>query len=664
MLKFLKLTMNNFGCYKGTKEIDFGAQDGVTLLWGNNGFGKSTMLNALRYVMFGDIKGRHNVDISPKDMINWADNSSRSFSVSLEFSSDDTVYILTRKYGIIDLSRDPDNPRSYKSDPPSLWCNGSIFSQDKTQHILNSIMPKEVSRFFLFDGELLEEYERLLQEEDAIGRKIKTAIEEILGVPVLTNALADLDALAAQYDQVMTTASLADQASRDLGNAIARATNELETQKASLQEHKDNATRLNTELESLDAQRRRNDALSTLINEIDTQNGVVRDREGKISSYRAQIAENYSASAWKYSLHGVINELIEDNKRRTAEIDGKRNQHTVATHMLDELIKSKNNRVCSVCDKPITESEVTAIQAKIDQLQSQYPELKPEEQQEYRQLNGNLSRLTSALTNSEASAIEIIEESIMDCLTDIADAKQKISDWSQSIDDYAKDKAEIDNLLREYTTTQALLNNEQHCIQQMEDEISQKENDLAAMRRKLAGMSGNNAVLIKAQQDSAFSHKLRDLFNSGLDTYREYLKKQVERDATEIFIHLSNDPNYSKLVINDNYGLSIEHGTGRIVSVRSAGFEQIVALSLIGALHKNAPMQGPIVMDSPFGRIDSVHEANIFKYLPDMASQVMLFVYDTEINEEKAISSLGNRLVQQFELIRGGTFETNIGRKV
>jgi hypothetical protein len=39
----------------------------------------------------------------------------------------------------------------------------------------------------------------------------------------------------------------------------------------------------------------------------------------------------------------------------------------------------------------------------------------------------------------------------------------------------------------------------------------------------------------------------------------------------------------------------------------SAGSEQIVALSLIGALNRCATREGPVVMDTPFGRLDRRH---------------------------------------------------------
>ena len=45
MLKFTSMTVNNFGPYEGEQTIDFGDGDGVTLIWGDNGHGKTTLLN-------------------------------------------------------------------------------------------------------------------------------------------------------------------------------------------------------------------------------------------------------------------------------------------------------------------------------------------------------------------------------------------------------------------------------------------------------------------------------------------------------------------------------------------------------------------------------------------------------------------------------------------
>ena len=68
--------------------------------------------------------------------------------------------------------------------------------------------------------------------------------------------------------------------------------------------------------------------------------------------------------------------------------------------------------------------------------------------------------------------------------------------------------------------------------------------------------------------------------------------------------------------------------------MKSAGAAQIVALSLIDALSRTGRSSGPVVMDTPFARLDPDHRINILEYLPKTASQLILFVHRGEIDNE------------------------------
>jgi DNA sulfur modification protein DndD len=97
---------------------------------------------------------------------------------------------------------------------------------------------------------------------------------------------------------------------------------------------------------------------------------------------------------------------------------------------------------------------------------------------------------------------------------------------------------------------------------------------------------------------------------------------------------------YRGLEINQNYGLSIVDSSDRYVSLRSAGAEQVVALSLIDGLNRTGRAAGPIVMDTPFGRLDLRHRDNILAYLPTVASQFVLLVHSGEIRPETDLTAI------------------------
>ena len=85
-----------------------------------------------------------------------------------------------------------------------------------------------------------------------------------------------------------------------------------------------------------------------------------------------------------------------------------------------------------------------------------------------------------------------------------------------------------------------------------------------------------------------------------------------------------------------------------------------IALSLIGALHKNAPLRGPIIMDSPFGRLDPTHKKRIITALPSMSDQIILLAYTDEIDSQTAREVLGNSLKKEYRLTKHNSFYTEI----
>ena len=153
------------------------------------------------------------------------------------------------------------------------------------------------------------------------------------------------------------------------------------------------------------------------------------------------------------------------------------------------------------------------------------------------------------------------------------------------------------------------------------------------------------------QQRERILARARTVFEYAVDRYKAALRGRVQDSATELFRQMTTEKeDYASLAINDHYGLTIIHKDGRAEDGRSAGAEQVVALALMGALQANAPLRGPIVMDTPFGRLDPKHTANVVTALPSMAEQVVLFVQEGEIDRATVRELLGSHLLREYQL--------------
>jgi DNA sulfur modification protein DndD len=69
-------------------------------------------------------------------------------------------------------------------------------------------------------------------------------------------------------------------------------------------------------------------------------------------------------------------------------------------------------------------------------------------------------------------------------------------------------------------------------------------------------------------------------------------------------------------------------------------------------------------MDSPFGRLDEHHTRNVVRSLPKMADQVVVLVYDTELDRQVAIQQLDGRLRSELQLERVNARHTSIEERM
>src|ERR1035437_6956402 len=205
-MKLRTITMNNFMPYKGKTRIEFPLDEfrNVMLVIGDNMRGKTSLLNALRWGFYERAIGRHSLPIPLHEIPNKdaALEDDWTVEVHIEFEADGHIYDLRRRAEKRALVAVPQRPEDLHVQV-FLKKDGMPIQGDLVEAEINLVAPEQVSRFFLFDGELLQEYETLLIEGSEQGRQIKEAIEKVLGVPALIHGRDELATLlrAAQKNQ-------------------------------------------------------------------------------------------------------------------------------------------------------------------------------------------------------------------------------------------------------------------------------------------------------------------------------------------------------------------------------------------------------------------------------------------------------------------------------
>lgn len=661
MLKILSMTINNLGPYAGEQTIDFGNGDGVTLIWGDNGHGKTTLLNLFRYALFGRFQYRHESVDEIMKLVNreGIKRGEYNFKVVLKMMNDDDEIELTRQYSVRKGVQIPSRNDDYEQDL-FLKINGAFVSNK--EHELALIMPEEVSRFFLFDGELLQEYEELVKDDTAIGDKIKKSIESILGVPILSNSAIDSHAVLEEYRNLQTKAAQSNSQTKKYASQI-------ETENARKEEQSKEKERLKDELDNeinfkakIEEEGKQNNHVKELINEMNSREKDISEKEEKRDELQGKLVIA-SKEAWKYLVEQKISEIHSQLKQDLEILQEKNKSYESASQLFEYMHRIVESHHCDCCDQDVDEYHVNALKKKLDENPGRYAGLTEEEKMRMKKLQVRIVQIENLRSNVDIKALEIYENELDDILVKIDDSKRKLKEIQDEISRYGKvqDLAEkTKRNLEQFATCIQKINNLKDGIAKTEEAIRTSENALATLYEKVKKEGTNDADLLLASKKVEICTSLNKLFEDGIAAYRDKLKKEVEKDATEIFRKISSDREYVGLIINDNYGLSIKHASGTTIPFRSAGYEHIVALSLIGALHKNAPLRGPIIMDSPFGRLDPTHKKRIITALPSMSDQIILLAYTDEIDSQTAREVLGHSLKKEYRLTKHNSFYTEI----
>ena len=186
ILKEIKL--RDFRCFYGDASIKISTDPckNVTIIYADNGVGKTTILNALLWCFFETTTERFE---KQEEIINYdAENiGQQTASVEVLFRHEGNEYTAKR----------------YSHCPKSSgrlfhvlrhYDDGTQKTIDAPDTFINTVIPRDMAPHFLFDG---EQAEFLPGEENR--KSIKAAVRNILGCSLIEQAIEDLKAAARYY---------------------------------------------------------------------------------------------------------------------------------------------------------------------------------------------------------------------------------------------------------------------------------------------------------------------------------------------------------------------------------------------------------------------------------------------------------------------------------
>ena len=637
-MRLQRLRYENFGPFKGDQAIDFGQSDGVVVIYGDNNFGKTTLLNSVRWLFTGRFLERTGKTRDSGDLVNTEalneSGGSASASVSADVHWRGETYSIRRTVSLDGGSAPVTSLHVIRE--------SNVLAPEEAQMVLQQMIPEEIQQFFLFDAEALNRYEDLLHDPSA-GDELKKAIERILGVPVLRNAVRDLGTLIERHTKVIAKLDTKDAQAKAAAHSLAQLNELIDGLDSDRIEIADRLLEAESKRGEVEARLEETATTRKLVEDQRFASARVNEAKTAYDSARTRYHE-VADRAWEAVIAPRLEVEIAQISEKLAELEMVQTAHDRELLLGELRAELAQAGVCPCCGQPAEEiphreaPETESVRQAIADWRRKSDALL-----------SALDRTTVVLVQERHQALQTAAMHLHDAQTDLEEADAALEGME------AQDLVDLPS---------KLANIKQH-IRILKDDLSSADAKLVEHRdhaTKLAAVVAEHGgkAGAEATRKQNLLTALRNLYSSAIATYRDELKCRVEKEASEIFIRIRSDPEFVGLSINDDYGLSIMHEDGAVEPHRSAGYEHIVALCLIAALQRCAPVKGPIFMDMPFARLDPGHTLQTLRALPSVAEQMVLIVHRGEVDHDEAVEALGDALVLERELKRHSARHTEI----
>lgn len=177
-----------------------------------------------------------------------------------------------------------------------------------------------------------------------------------------------------------------------------------------------------------------------------------------------------------------------------------------------------------------------------------------------------------------------------------------------------------------------------------------RQKELGDLERQISGLKGTidqeRALYVREHEKFVQANPVKSMVgcaericNLVEDLIPQLYALKVEQLAvamTDVYKKLAHKKIVHRIEIDEGGETRILSKEGETIPFdKSAGENQVFATALLAGLAEISGLDAPLVVDTPLGRLDSTHRANILKYwISNKKRQVILLSQDKEIDRE------------------------------
>ena len=690
-MKINSITINNFQSYYGEQTIEFG--DGLNLIIGNGGKGKSKLFNAFYWVLFGKIyvtsegwcttdnlyqsshKALHNYEYFNKKALSEAKVDGKiSCSVQLELEDDKgTNYIIERQASTIRQPQSEwDKPESWSLPVASLKVTYDVPTGTKTVNgiiadgVVSDLFPEGIRGYIWFQGESLDSLINFRNRQN-----LKEAVRHISYYPFYEKLTAIIgeakNKIAKQEVRKLTEVNKQNNEAKALLARIRMLRERIQIEEENKKKHQQNIEIIQIALADDESKMEGLAGFSNLISDYDNCEKEIIRLNNRLTELDTE-QRRLLPSLWVLrGIDGMIEQskqIISSHVEEESSLPEKKYIDEPSRIKLEEIL-NKDHR-CFVCGSPVDEAHPHAVEWIMNRLKMQeeyYKELEDyrnnmEFSKQFNMFVGKIQDYPDYLLRSlkgidkQFQDIADDEEKLMALRKKQHDKKneleKKIEDVKRKYGvDPHKDASNVPRLTTSIKASRSNLEKEKKLLNSCISTIKEYNFHLEEAEHNLGSSSGTSAITKVAETEwKNISIFLESICRDVQEKARKELISKIQIRANEFYDKFTeHDRGYKgRIEINDDYTISFDAGL-------NTSHEDRKKMSIINALLSlNQEAIGtyyPFISDAPTSSFDPSTTHKYLLGIKDIFHQTIIMTKDVEIGSDKY-----NDLIKQDKVSR------------
>ena len=677
-MKFLRLEVDNWRPFRGQSFMDIATSDGrpITLIFGKNGGGKTSLLNAIYWCLYGkmDLEEGKGKQHYVNDYAVQEDSASRSNPVratvtlyaSQTKNSSTFLYRIRRKHRAYDVNgtrrEDPDSltvdrisPYSgytYEDDisaafdHPDSHCEK--FENRQAKGVIETLLPQELARFFFYPGETLS---FPFKDDTTSRRRLKGFLREISGGNKFSHFEELLTQASKKLDSKSNTYAAADKETKKLQE-------EIDNLRAELKDEQDQLPRLTSELKAVIANYH---SINAQLEEFDELSEVLADAESALENEKtAKSAVDHANQKLSDALGGAYLHVatpVFDAVRKV--FDRRRYPNDVSSTLIEQL---RDTMKC-ICGRSLTDHMLETLEP-----------LSPTDDSVVNRMITLKSHATSLRTSTDATdAVDNARVGLDEAIDSHKAAVETRAAAEAKLEEAGADRfKEVDRKSLVTQRSEALTERsrldteiatksggiERIKVDIVRNEVKKRDaapkqhqdvHEAALIAHEMSGLLDD----IRQKQADVARGQLETLINENYVLYKENIQIKIDSDY---MVKVYDQTGYESLEkpIGDLSGSETALLTYAFAAAAAKLLPQYQTLDkLLTTIPTFGKVENiPLVVDAPFTNLGSEYQQLVMELMTRSFSQVLVFS-EAAISEVKvlgdAIEKIGAEYLVHFE---------------